>query len=119
VKLVVSERETGALVRFLQSFDVQASSLIVAVEVQRAVARRLPEAATQAAAILESLAYIDFDSEVAARAAGVGPPSLGSLDAIHVATALSVADDLEAFVTYDDRQAEAAQISGLGVASPE
>lgn len=115
---MVSERETDALLRFLESVDVQASSLVVAVEVQRAVARRLPEAVTQAVAVLESLAYIDFDSHVAARAAGLEPASLGSLDAVHVATALSVADDLEAFVTYNDRQAEAAQISGLRVATP-
>jgi uncharacterized protein len=44
-------------------------------------------------------------------------PHLGSLDAIHLMTALN-ARPIDAFVTYDLRQAEAAQVAGLNVRSP-
>ncbi|MBK5250721.1 MAG: VapC toxin family PIN domain ribonuclease, partial [Actinomycetales bacterium] len=43
---------------------------------------------------------------------------LRSLDAVHLAAALSLGDDLEGIVTYDDRLAEAAQANGVPVASP-
>ncbi len=52
-------------------------------------------------------------------AAGVLEPAiLRTLDAIHVATALSIGDDLEAVVTYDDRMADAARLLGLPTTSP-
>jgi predicted nucleic acid-binding protein len=41
-----------------------------------------------------------------------------TLDAIHLATALRSAADLDSFVTYDDRQAKAAVAAGLAVRSP-
>ena len=45
-------------------------------------------------------------------------PMLRSLDAIHLATALVLREDLEALVTYDERLADAAGAHGLTVASP-
>ena len=41
-----------------------------------------------------------------------------SLDAIHLATALAIGDDQLEFVTYDDRQADAARAAGLKVVQP-
>ena len=41
-----------------------------------------------------------------------------TLDAIHLATALSLGDDLEALVTYEVRLAEAAGDAGLAALSP-
>ena len=43
---------------------------------------------------------------------------LRTLDAIHLATALAVGDDLEAIVTYDERMVEAARLLGLPIATP-
>ena len=43
---------------------------------------------------------------------------LGSLDAIHLAAARSLGQDLIAVVTYDSRMAVAAAALGLDVASP-
>lgn len=51
-------------------------------------------------------------------AATVGPSSLRTLDAIHLATALGLGAELDAFVTYDNRLAEAARSLGLPVVSP-
>jgi len=44
-------------------------------------------------------------------------PELCSLDAAHLATALSLEVDLD-FVTYDDRLAAAARAAGLRVVQP-
>ncbi|HEY2548965.1 MAG TPA: hypothetical protein VGI64_00155 [Streptosporangiaceae bacterium] len=45
----------------------------------------------------------------------LGPAVLRSLDAIHLAAALDLGDDLEALITYDDQLAEAAQFNGIRV----
>ena len=53
------------------------------------------------------------------RAAGaLGPPGLRSLDAIHLATALSLGEDLAGVVTYDARLSEAIAAVGLAVWTP-
>jgi predicted nucleic acid-binding protein len=46
------------------------------------------------------------------------PAALRTLDAIHLATAMALAPGLDAFVTYDDRLAEAARALGLPVIRP-
>jgi hypothetical protein len=46
------------------------------------------------------------------------PRLSGALDAIHLATALAVGDDLEAIVTYDERKIEAGRLLGLATATP-
>jgi uncharacterized protein len=51
-------------------------------------------------------------------AADLDPSILRSLDAAHLATALSVGDELEGIVTYDERLATAARALGLGVLHP-
>jgi len=43
---------------------------------------------------------------------------LRSLDAIHLAAALELGDELEAVVTYDSRMSSAAEAQGLDVAAP-
>ena len=48
----------------------------------------------------------------------LAPTGLRSLDAIHLATALSIRDDLGVLLTYDQRLGDAAAERGLTVASP-
>jgi uncharacterized protein len=43
---------------------------------------------------------------------------LRTLDAIHIATALAVGDDLDVIVTYDERMVEAARLMGLSTVTP-
>jgi predicted nucleic acid-binding protein len=45
--------------------------------------------------------------------------SLRSLDALHLATALEIGDDLEAFIAYDERLLDAARVASLSVVTPE
>jgi predicted nucleic acid-binding protein len=54
------------------------------------------------------------------RQAGLmGPAHMRSLDAIHIAAAMSLGPDLGVVITYDDGLAAAAELLGLQVASPD
>ena len=68
--------------------------------------------------VLDRIALVPIDRAVLEAASGLGPPGLGSLDAIHLATALSVGADLAGLVTYDARLASAAVRSRIGVWAP-
>ena len=114
-KLVISEGETAALQRRVQSRSL-VSSRVAVVEVLKAVARANPVADAQP--ILARLAFVELDPELAWISGHTGEPGLRALDAIHVASALRLGAEVEAFVTYDDRQALAARTAGLVVESP-
>ena len=68
--------------------------------------------------VLSSVGLIELDSGVVELATRVAPLELRSLDAIHLASALSVADTLEAFIAYDQRLVTAATNAGLQTLSP-
>ncbi len=68
--------------------------------------------------MLAGLELVELDDRVIAAAAGLDPAELASLDAIHLASALSLGDDLGAFVCYDRRLAEAATAAGLPMLAP-
>jgi hypothetical protein len=57
-------------------------------------------------------------SAVLTDAVRLAPASLRSLGAIHLASALLLRDELEAFVAYDECLLNAASALGLPVASP-
>lgn len=61
---------------------------------------------------------IEMSSAVVEAASRLPDPALRSLDAIHLATALLVREDVEALMTYDDRLAAAAAAHGLAVTAP-
>ena len=118
VKLVVREPESPPLRRFVGDRTAHVSSRVLAVELLRAVRRANPASLGQARSLLDVMEFVELDAAVAARAAALEPPGLRSLDAIHLASALELGDELDAFVTYDARQATAARELGLRVASP-
>ena len=68
--------------------------------------------------LLGELPLIELDEPILDNAAKLPPKTLRTLDAIHVATALTVANDLVAFVAYDDRLLDAARDAGLPAAAP-
>ena len=118
VKLVVREAETDALRRYVDAAGPLASSILATVEVPRAVARVAPEAMLALAAVIDKLNTLAFDARIAARAAALTPATLRALDAIHLATALELGDELTAFVCYDHRLGAAARELGLPVVAP-
>jgi len=118
LKLVVREAESGRLRRWLVDRPERASSALLRTELVRAVRREEPGRLERAALVLRRLTLHQVADDVLAAAARMDPLSLRSLDAIHLATALRLADELEAIVTYDQRMIEAAGALGLPVASP-
>lgn len=118
VKLIVMEAESQALADYLGSRPVRVSTALVRTEVPRAVRRYRPQLLDSAVRMLDGLRLITLDTAVLDRAALVNPPEVRSLDAIHLAAALAVFDELEAIVTYDERMAQAARSLGLAVAEP-
>ena len=73
---------------------------------------------SEAQALLAGLAILDADPPLLREAGLLDPVGLRSLDAIHLAAALSFGKELGALVTYDLRLAAAAKRRGLQVLSP-
>jgi predicted nucleic acid-binding protein len=116
-KLVVRERGSAALVRWVRTRRLT-SSAIARVEVHRAVKRLSRARMNPIDEVFATVDWVACNDAALARAAAVEPDTVRTLDAIHVATALEIGGELEAFVTYDDRQAEAAALARLPVVSP-
>jgi predicted nucleic acid-binding protein len=68
--------------------------------------------------VIDALDLIPVSRETFRVAGLLMPAELRSLDAIHLAVAMGLGDDLDGMVTYDDRLARAAQHWGLPVISP-
>ena len=118
VRIVADEPGRSATVAFLREHDTRITSVLSEVEVARAVALKRAGAVPAATAFLEDLITVGLDRLIVARASSLAPPSLRTLDAIHLATAMELGRELDAFVTYDDRLGEAARSLGLAVAAP-
>lgn len=69
-------------------------------------------------ALVGRLQLIRLDAQLLDDAGRLGPPALRTLDAIHLQSALLLGDELDALITYDVRQAEAARNAGLVVQAP-
>ncbi len=120
VKLVHAEAESQALrdwLSFRSSLDWTSSALIE-VETVRALARHAPGAISRLPPILDLIVLVEISPQVRALAQQVTPPAVHTLNAIHLATALRMSDQLTSFVTYDRRLADAATAAGLLVDSP-
>ena len=116
VKLVLLEAGSGAVLRWYVESDHSITSRIGVIETQRAVERHDHDPA-RLAAVIGRFEIVELDAEIGRRAGGLGPGSLRTLDAIHIATALTIGS-LDAFITYDERQAAAARLVGLPVIRP-
>ena len=115
VKLTRDEPESSALIDYLGEASVEASSSVVA-EVE--VLRNLRKLRLESDEALAGFYLLALDDEVRRSAVSIERDSLRSLDAIHIATALAVGDRELQFVTYDERQADAARQAGLKVVQP-
>jgi predicted nucleic acid-binding protein len=117
---VIEESETAAFRDFLSDRpgELRVASTLVRTEVVRAVARRNPAAVLSAAHAVAKLTTIPVTVDVLDTAAALQPPLLRTLDAIHLASALTFRRNLTAFVTYDDRLHDAARQAGLPTAQP-
>lgn len=116
-KLILDEPGSAAMRRWYVEAERVACSVVGLIETRRAVARRDGDR-SNLDLVLRSVVGLALDAIVIEAAAALRPASLRTLDAIHVASALAVAAELDAFVTYDDRLADAARAAGLLVIRP-
>jgi uncharacterized protein len=118
VKLVVAEEESSSLRRWVGSRTRIATCAIARTEVLRAVRHVGSDALAMAYRALAELDMIAVDDRLLDTAAVLDPAILRSLDAIHLAAALSLGPDLDAVVSYDARMLDGARILGLPTTRP-
>src|SRR5690349_3158459 len=120
VKLVRPEAETKALFLELSRWPKRASSALAGVELHRALRRVDADARElrRGEATLDRLTLVDIGDDVLRSASALPDKGLRALDAIHLATALSLRRDLGAMVVYDVHLRAAAVAEGLHVISP-
>ena len=119
VKLVVEEAETASLMTWLDGRDEPlVSSDLLRTELLRATKRAAPQQMPRARAVLDSVTLLSMPTTTFERAAALGPDQLRSLDALHLASALELGDELEGIVVYDSVLARAARLHGMAVVAP-
>src|SRR6266511_5426282 len=102
----------------MRSWPERLSSVVARVEVER-VARRIGAGTVRRArTVLSRLALVELDELVVRLAAALDPAELRTLDAIHLATALSLGGDLGALCAYDVRLGGAAVAKTFEVLAP-
>ena len=124
VKLVRDERESHTLRTFLADADLVSCELVLT-EIPRAIRRAaahdprldLDRLIAQAGEVVDALGLLPLERILLLAAGALSEPALRALDAIHVAAAIDLAP-VDAFVTYDERQAAAARLAGLRTMSP-
>jgi uncharacterized protein len=119
VKLVVAEEETDGLRAWIDRTEGElVSSDLARAELLRAVRRAAPDRVVRAREVLDTVTLIGVTAQIFEEAARIDPPALRTLDAIHLAVALDLGDDLESIVTYDDRLERAAAANGVVTTTP-
>lgn len=115
-KLVWHENESTVLRNFLAQREDLFCSRLMQVELGRVELRR-GLGGPQVEKFLRSVVLLEVHVEVLEHAARLPPAALRSLDAIHLATALSI-PGLRDMVVYDRRLSAAAEAMGLRVWAP-
>jgi len=120
MKLIRMENETAALRDWLDERPEQpvVSSELGRVEVLRAARRVGGRALIEAWAVVGDIDLVPLDRAVQDLASDIGDPLLHTLDALHLASAVLLSDELTVFIAYDQRLSSAAQAAGLVVATP-
>lgn len=90
---------------------------LLRVEALRAASRHSTRLLREARERLDALTLLTLSTEICDRAGSLAPPVLRTLDALHLAAALTVAEDLEGVVTYE-RLATAAEQHGVAAIAP-
>ncbi|MQB00373.1 MAG: PIN domain-containing protein [Actinobacteria bacterium] len=118
VKLAVREAESVALRRYIGKRRPLVSSALARTEVVRALLPLGPQAVQRGSGVLARVDLIRISDRVLSAAGTLLPLELRSLDAIHLATAQQIGDELAQIVTYDDRMAAGASHLGWKTVRP-
>nr|WP_245195153.1 type II toxin-antitoxin system VapC family toxin [Kocuria subflava] len=119
-KLLVEEAESAflraELSRLAGSAEPMVVSTIATVELRR-LAIRLGVDQDKVEPVLRPFTVLRLTEGVLHLASRIPAQHLGTLDALHIATALTV--EADRLLTYDDRQAAAAVNEGLTILRPD
>ena len=121
-KLIVEESESDALRAWCVGLAGRREQVVLSdltrTEVLRVVRRSAEDLLTRAHRILQGFEIVGVPTEAFDRASTVDPPTLRTLDALHLAAALQLGTALAGVVTYDARLAEAADLRGVARTAP-
>jgi predicted nucleic acid-binding protein len=117
-RVLLGEPDSAAIVRELGRFEQHVSSRLLRVELRRLALRH--GVLTAAEELLGAVALVPLSDELLAAAETIEPAALATLDALHLVTALRLAEAgfLDTVLTYDTRLADGAARHGLTVLAP-
>ncbi len=117
-RILLDEPNTPAIRRELVRFERHISSDLLSVGLHRLGLR--VDMLAYVAELLSGKVLIPLNEEILAAAKTIAPPTVATLDAIHLATAVSLsnAGKLDALMTYDKQLAIGAREHGITVLSP-
>ena len=118
VKRVMSEPESAELSRYLRRRRPLMTSALARAEVSRALLPFGEPVVRRGNDLLDRFELVRISDRVLKAAGALLPAELRTLDAIHLATAQLLGEDLAGVITYDERMAEAARGLQLRVISP-
>ena len=125
VKLIADEPYSPALEAYVAEAELLSSELVLG-EVPRALRRiaaagsareQLEPQLERAYGLLDEIALHPVEAPILEAAGAAELPALRTLDAVHVVTALYL-QPIDAFLTYDVRQAASARLAGLRTVAP-
>lgn len=120
LKLVRAEAESAALQEYLKADTPPSlvSSALLTVEARRGTMRSNPARMPRVDVLLATVTQVEISAIVVESAGRLPDPMLRSLDAIHLATALLVREELDVLLSYDERLLDAAAAHGIPTAAP-
>jgi predicted nucleic acid-binding protein len=115
-----NEPEGPALRAYVKAASDQqfVSSALISVEARRGVLRLDPQKLPRTDLLLADVTQLQLSAALLESAGRIPDPMPRSLDAIHLATALSIRSDVDVMLSYDRRLIAAAVSHGLPTAAP-
>ena len=122
MKLAVAETRSHEMRVWADAVEERTGALwssdLLRVEALRSARRLSPEVLEATRDRLDRMAFISITTDTYQRAGELDPAVLRSLDALHLAAALTLGDDLDGILTYDERMTAAIHALGLKAHAP-
>lgn len=117
-RILLDEPDKPLVEQHLEGFEQRIASRLLQVELRRVGTKA--GVLDRADQLLTDISLIPLDDQTLTAAATITPFTVATLNAIHLATAVRVAQagELDALMTYDKRLADGAQQHGIMVLSP-
>lgn len=117
-RVLLDEPDKQAIQRDLAKFAQRVASRLLRVELRRVGLRR--KLLDRADSLIADISLIPIDDRILDATETIAPPTVGTLDAIHLATAIRLSKEgrLDTLMTYDKQLADGAQQHGLEVLAP-